>query len=197
VSFILRQLAYHTQSDFLLTIQATNDPPAPGSLTISAKAGVPKKFPLARILAVASDAQNDLLAVTSVNPASAKGVRARTDGLWVIYEPPPGATFPDTITYFLSDGHSVVPGAVEIQEAALSSAPTQNLLRLQVLPKGDIQLDFVGVPRYTYRVQACSNLAAPVWQDLGSVTADRYGRIKYTDVGGAYYPVRYYRTAYP
>jgi len=186
----------HTRA-FTVTVLEVNAAPVPGALTIFAKAGVPKKFTLASILAVASDAEGDRLTVASVANASAQGGAVRVDGAWVIYQPPPGVTFPDTIGYWITDGQVAVPGLIRIEEVAPGAEPTQNLVRLRVLPNGDIQLDFVGVPHYTYRIQVCGDLTVPDWHDLGVATADRYGRFQFIDLGGAFYPVRYYRTVHP
>ena len=67
----------------------------------------------------------------------------------------------------------------------------------QNLGNGSFLTSFFGIPGRTYTIQCTTNPAGPVWQSLGTATADATGRFQYTDNPGAGAPARTYRSIYP
>ncbi|MDB6065707.1 MAG: hypothetical protein JWR26_1915 [Pedosphaera sp.] len=64
-----------------------------------------------------------------------------------------------------------------------------------VLPDGNIQIRFAGVPGKTYRVQTSTDLF--VWVDVGTVTVDSSGVLLFEDTDSANHSTRFYRTVTP
>jgi autotransporter-associated beta strand protein len=61
---------------------------------------------------------------------------------------------------------------------------------------GIVQMNFIGVPGYTYLIEAATNLNSPItWTTLGSNTADINGAFSFSDSTASNYNGRYYRTA--
>ncbi len=67
-----------------------------------------------------------------------------------------------------------------------------------ILGNGSLQLNFTGVPGYTYWIQATTNLNPPIaWTTLSTNTADINGLFNFIDLGATNYNGRYYQTALP
>jgi len=117
-------------------------------------------------------------------------------GDWIVYTPPAGFTSPDSFTYTVTDGHNPpVTGTVSVLVNP-DLVPSPNLL-LTDLGNGSFLLRFDGIPGKIYRIQYAENLSAPVWQTLGSNTADPFGAFSFTDTPPAGSPERFYRSIYP
>jgi hypothetical protein len=75
-----------------------------------------------------------------------------------------------------------------------NSAPV-NISGAVFLDNGALQLNFVGIPGYTYLIQAATDLSPPVaWTTLSTNVADINGLFNFIDLGAASYADRYYRT---
>ena len=65
-----------------------------------------------------------------------------------------------------------------------------------LLGNGSVQMNFTGIPGYTYLIEAATNLNPPItWSTLGTNVADINGLFNFTDPGATNYNGRYYRTA--
>jgi len=63
---------------------------------------------------------------------------------------------------------------------------------------GALQMNFTGIPGYTYLIQGATNLTPPItWTTLGTNAADINGLFNFTDLGATNCKARYYRTAIP
>ena len=176
-------------------LSAVNGPPTPGTLAVQGDGGRPVKVYLSRLLEGAHDPDGDVLRVSGVTALSANGAEVSRQGLWLIYDPAGGSLLPDTVTYELTDEQSTVTGSFTIEQRPEGGDPGQNQLGMR-LAGGDAVVEFAGIPNRSYRVQATSALGQP-WEELGTVTADRFGRLQFTEVGGAAHATRYYRTRTP
>jgi acetyl esterase/lipase len=54
-----------------------------------------------------------------------------------------------------------------------------------------MQLEFLGVGKHVYAIEASSNLVD--WVKVGTCTADAEGKVKYTDPDASHHPARFYR----
>jgi hypothetical protein len=187
--------AQKTTNGVTLIVTPVNDPPEAGALTVLARPGRTLKVHASKVLEVASDADRDAIEVSGVSATSANGAKVSMQAQWIYYEPRAGTTLPDTITYTLSDGNVTVEGTVTVIDVGINNDPSNNRLSLRVVGE-DTVMEFLGIPNRAYRIQATADPGAG-WSDIGTVTADRYGRLQFTEIGGAAYPTRYYRTYYP
>jgi autotransporter-associated beta strand protein len=100
-----------------------------------------------------------------------------------------GAAF--VITYHGGDGNDIAL----IQQTV---GYVSQIIGGQKLPNGRFAISALGAPNTTYRVDACTNLAAPiVWTQVGSAVANSAGNISFSDVGAPLYRMRFYRLRYP
>ena len=84
-----------------------------------------------------------------------------------------------------------------IQQVSLPPNNTPvTITNAAILANGTLQLNFSGVPGYTYLIEAATNLNPPaIWTTLATNTADINGRFNFTDLDATNHDGRYYRTA--
>ncbi len=66
---------------------------------------------------------------------------------------------------------------------------------IQMLPDSSVNLTCSGVPGQSYRIQATTNLTAPVWTIIATNTANANSLFSYIDLDAKFCPCRFYRTA--
>ncbi len=176
-------------------LTSVNHPPAPGAWTLQAQPGRLLKVYLPRLLSLARDEDGDVLRVSAFARFSANGASVDRQGSWLIYDPAGQHTLPDTVTYEVTDERASVSGILTIVAAPGSEGPTPNQLSLRLAGE-DAVVEFAGIPHRTYRIQTTSELGT-AWQEVGTATADQFGRFTYVEAGGAHAPSRYYRTQTP
>ena len=178
----------------MIPLISPNHAPVPGTLTVQAQPGRVLKVHLSRLLRAAQDADGDPLRL-EVYQSSLGGAAVYVQGLWLIYDPGGLNALPDVVYYDVTDERDWVQGALTIEATPKSENPGQNLVSLR-LQGEDAVLDFVGIPNRTYLIQTTSELGS-AWLDLGSATADRFGRFQFIEAGGATSATRYYRSVAP
>ncbi|HAV61362.1 MAG TPA: hypothetical protein DCY13_03250, partial [Verrucomicrobiales bacterium] len=112
------------------------------------------------------------------------------------YTPAPGDTADDSFAFTVSDDR----GGTAAGTATVVVVPDEIIpdnFRVEVLPNGDYQLAFDGIPDRTYSIQYTEQLNPPAFQQLTSITADGSGRFIHIDSPPPGAPSRYYRAAYP
>jgi len=83
-------------------------------------------------------------------------------------------------------------------QIAVAAYPNTNVLAIGFSPTNqNVILNYPGIAGYAYRVQASTNLALPMWTDIGTNTAGTDGLWRFDDTNAAVYPQRFYRTVYP
>ena len=145
---------------------------------------------------VGSDPDGDPLTLNSVGPGTANGGTVAADDRWVHYTPAPGDTADDSFAFTVSDDR----GGTAAGTATVVVVPDEIIpdnFRVEVLPNGDYQLAFDGIPDRTYSIQYTEQLNPPAFQQLTSITADGSGRFIHIDSPPPGAPSRYYRAAYP
>jgi len=65
------------------------------------------------------------------------------------------------------------------------------------LGEAGVLLSLAGAPGQTCRIQAATNVNAPLWQSIGTNTAGLDGKFEFVDAGASNNPTRFYRTAVP
>jgi hypothetical protein len=175
--------------------QNINTPPVAGSYAISRYATQGVKVRLSTLLAQASDADHDPLAI-SVSSTSANGGTITTGGDWVFYTPASGFTNTDSFTYTITDGHGGSAIGTVTVNLLTDDAVGQNLV-ITAQGGGTFLIKGCGIPGRTYRMQYTESLAPTAWTDFTNcnVTADSTGAFQFTDTSGS--GSRYYRSVCP
>jgi hypothetical protein len=152
------------------------------------------KILLTSILANDSDPDADSVQITAIGGLSTHGGSVSVEEGWAFYVPPAGLNESDSFTYTLTDaeGNQAV-GSVAIQMAGASGAQPRTIVSLLPLPDGTRQIRFVGIAGRTYSIQATTDLASPVWQELATRPADANGLFDYLDTELPAPPQRFYR----
>jgi hypothetical protein len=168
--------------------------PAPKSLTTAENTAATYVF--AKLLAGATDADNDTLTVTAAGtPAHGATALEATD---VKYTPTIGYTGSDSYTYTISDGNGgTAVGTVNVTVTD-NGGGSPNVVAGPTFDSGTgtFSVTFAGIPGVEYTVEYAEGSAAPPWTKLSNVTAGSDGLFTVTD-GPGLSDSRYYRTVYP
>lgn len=104
-----------------------------------------------------------------------------------------GTVIPAADTAFIS----VNGGSVQLTVLPPNTTPV-TITGAAVLANGTLQLNFAGVPYYTYFIEATTNLNPPItWTLLSTNTADVNGLFSYSDTNSTNFSARYYQTIIP
>ena len=184
-------------SDSVTSIVATltynNTAPVANPSTYSRPAGYPLNIPIVGNLATNwSDADGDPLALTS-SISSTNAATVSYDSTYVYYTNANDVA--DQIDYTIGDGQDgTAPGVINV---VVGPPPTNAIASTVVNGNGSVTLSFVGVPDYTYLVEATLDLMPPVvWTPVSTNTADINGLWQFTDTQATNYTQRFYRSVY-
>lgn len=158
--------------------------------------GEPLKIAVAQLLANDSSGAGRL-AVNGVSERSAFGATITRSGPWIYYTP--GATdLTDSFTYLVTNGVGGSARAL-VTITVKSNEPTQpNILGVEPLPGGPVRVRSLGMPGFTYRVRATTDLTPPVsWVEIGTAVADATGQVSFIDPDAGGYPQRFYQLVGP
>ena len=143
-----------------------------------------------------TDPDGDRPVVTGVSSNSAAGGTVSLRGNWVFYLPPPGYTNSDTFNYMVSDGHCAsAVGTVTVQIKD-NSIPWPTSF-IENPGDGSFRVTCDGIPGWAYKFQYATDFFPPNWQDVTTLTADKYGTCEYIEHPPTNAPVRYYRATLP
>jgi autotransporter-associated beta strand protein len=139
-----------------------------------------------------SDVDADPLALTG-GISSTNGASVGYDSTYVHYTNANDVA--DEIDYTIGDGFGgTAAGAISV---VIGPPPTNSVAGVVVNGDGSVTLSFVGVPDYTYQVEATADLTPPaVWTTVSTNTADISGLWQFTDTQATNYTQRYYRSVY-
>ena len=188
--------AYGSITSAVATV-SQDHPPVPGHTVAYRYASGGLKLEVSEVLRDAYDVDGDPLSISLTGTSTIAGGSVSLAGGSLFYVPPAGYADADAFTYLLSDGNcgGIATGVVLLL-VRTDSSPTSHLT-LHQDGNGLMQLLFDGVPGKTYRVQASDSLSVPNWQDVGTRTADQFGKFGFTDAPGTNSAARYYRSVSP
>ncbi len=171
-----------------------NHRPVPVSPSLLRGGGVALKVRESALLG--TDADGDTLTLSLSGASSLLGAAiSRSEG-WLLYQPPAGLTNADTFTYTVSDGRGGFATGVATVAVAPDPAPTASLTWTQA-DDGTNHIRGSGIPGRAYRIEFAESLETPLWQVLGTATADEFGLLEYFDRPPEAAPARHYRTQSP
>jgi hypothetical protein len=171
-----------------------NRPPSASNLNAATIQDQPISIPIAKLLLLASDADGDPLALSSVSSPSASGgvvVRGATD---ITYTPPTAYIGSDSFNYSVSDGRGGFGSGSVFVQVRSANDPSGNLLPITVIP-GGFEVGFAGIPGRTYTIQRAESVTGP-WSNLTSVLVGPSGIGIFDDTNSPP-PTAFYRTVYP
>jgi hypothetical protein len=138
-------------------------------------------FANVKLLAGATDADNDTLSVSAAGPTSQQGGTAALEADDVKYTPPTGFMGSDSYTYTISDGQGgTAVGTVDVAVTSDSATPP-NVVSTSILPNGHFHAVYAGIPSYTYRVEGGPACDGPWTNCTGSWTAGNDGLFEFED----------------
>jgi autotransporter-associated beta strand protein len=188
--------AYPGDSNFIgstnTLVQVVNTDPSAQDFEMGAVSGQPTTLQIIDGKFAPTDPDNDPLIVTQVTPSG--GDTVSTDGTNVTYTSAIGFAGTNTFTYTVSDNY----GATAVATVTVIVSPDASFNRLGlpvILPNGDVQLSFLGIPGYNYALDWTHSLNAPVeWSPVITNTAASNGQLSFTNTpsgGNDYYRTRY------
>jgi pectin methylesterase-like acyl-CoA thioesterase len=175
------------------TLTYSDTAPVTSPATYSRPAGYPLIITIAGDLSTYwSDVDGDPLALTGAI-SSTNGASVSYDSSYVYYTNANDVA--DEIDYTVGDGFGGnTPGIINV---LVGPPPTNSIAGTVVNGNGSVTLSFVGVPDYTYLVEATLDLTPPVvWTPVSTNTADINGLWQFTDTQATNYTQRFYRSVY-
>jgi subtilase family serine protease len=181
----------------LVSNQIITTSPTAANVTLSCSTNSGVKVSVAALLANDSDPRNEALSLVSAGPTSTNGGTVAVNDNWVIYTPPPGVTNADAFPYVISNTNGLQATGTVSVTLAVDLTQSQNIVSVTNLGNGTMLIQFQGIPGRSYTIQYTESLQSPVWQTLGTSSANATGAFAYTDSPGNGSPARYYRSTNP
>lgn len=176
--------------------QLINTPPVTGADTIERWPTNGTKVSIATLLANDSDTDGDSITLASFTTNSVHGGSLIESNGWLIYRAPEGFTNNDSFSYVIRDAWGAVSTGLVAIVVKEDTTPSPNLT-ITSGGDGSYHIRFNGVPGRAYRIEFAEQPVSPVWQPLGSATADDAGAFEFIDIPPQNAASRYYRSVYP
>jgi hypothetical protein len=149
------------------------------------------------LLAASSDPNNLPLTFNSAGPTSTNGGSVVASGNWIFYTPPPGFTNSDAFSYVIADSIGLQATGTVLITVPVDSEQSQNIVAIEDLGEGSVLIEFQGIPGRAYTIQYAETLQSPVWQTLGTSTANATGALGFTNTPATGSPAGFYRSTFP
>jgi hypothetical protein len=142
------------------------------------------------------DPDGDRFAFHRVDAHSLHGgaVAAREEG--IVYTPAPNHAGGDEFHYEIVDDHGgVARGRVRVTVLEREELAVEDLVTAPAGNQQSATVVVAGRPGRVYRIQASMDFVT--WVDVGTVTPDDDGIVRFLDPEAVNHRSRYYRTVYP
>jgi hypothetical protein len=176
-----------------ITVTNGNHPPVPGpAVFLGARLNQPATLDVSRLIAIATDPDNDPLTVIAAGPASTNGGTVSLVCSHITYTPAAGYVGPDSFTYTLSDGR----GGAALGTVTVSVSNGQSFNRVSIgTLNGNALVTFYGIPSGLYSMDWTHSLTPPIaWLPLRTNPASGTGLLLFTNPpsgGNDYYRTRF------
>lgn len=180
----------------LVPVQSVNTPPVAALDSIERGLTNTTKVLVSTLLSNDSDADGNPISFVSFTATSTNGASLTRDGDWIHYVPAARVALVDAFTYVINDSRGTSAQGTVLVTVRNDTLPSQNLT---ITDRGDgsYLIRFDGIPGLTYRIEWNDNVELPLWQALGSATANGFGVFQYVDTPPVGAPRRYYRSVFP
>jgi hypothetical protein len=176
--------------------QLINTSPVGGTSSITTTKNTAASVFVAKLIAIASDADYDPISVTAAGATSVNGGTVSLGGSKVTYTPPNNFVGADSFTYTVSDTFGGTgTGTVNVTVNADQGTSTQNISIAPPQPDGSATIILSGIPGRSYLLQASINMID--WAVIRTNVADTNGLILFIDSDATNYPSRFYRSSTP
>ncbi|HXR09016.1 MAG TPA: Ig-like domain repeat protein, partial [Candidatus Acidoferrum sp.] len=155
------------------------------------------KISVAALLADNTGPNSGVLTLISADPTSTNGGTVAISSNWIFYTPLPGFTNSDAFSYVIADSEGVQAAGTVSITVPVDLGQSQNIVAVADLGNGAALIQFQAIPGRTYTVQYTESLQTPVWQTLGTSTADATGAFGFTNTPPNGSPAGFYRSTYP
>ena len=155
------------------------------------------KISVAALLADNTGPNSGVLTLISADPTSTNGGTVALSSNWIFYTPLPGFTNSDAFSYVIADSEGVQAAGTVSITVPVDLGQSQNIVAVADLGNGAALIQFQAIPGRTYTVQYTESLQTPVWQTLGTSTADATGAFGFTNTPPNGSPAGFYRSTYP
>ncbi len=175
-----------------LTQTVTNHPPVAADATCYRAKGLSLKIDLANLFTNVTDADGDSIALQSVGSGT-NGATITANSVKILYAPGTGAgsNFNDSFTYTAKDGF----GGNATANILVNVYSAAGLAVMGLPSNGAVNIQFFGIPTFSYVVETTTNLGA-AWWPLSTNTAGSDGSWQFTDPN-ATNNQQYYRSTQP
>jgi hypothetical protein len=176
--------------NFLITVNAVNQPPVAGPDLLYAHWNSLASFGVSNLLANDTDIDGGTLMVTGITTPTTSGGAVSLTGSVMSYQPPTNFFGEDGFNYLLSDsqgGQSTGVVTMTVIRPAITA--------WQMLSNGAFQIEFTGIPLTAYTLQASSNLFH--WPGLSTNMTSSNGVLLYDDLTATNSLQRFYRFVWP
>jgi autotransporter-associated beta strand protein len=150
-----------------------NRQPLAGHPAFTRTSGTQTQISFASLLAFASDADNDSIAISTINLTTTNGITLITNGTSIIYSN--NSIVPDRFTYTVSDGH----GGVATGTANISPMPAAQFGSPPTVGANSVTVHFTGGSNSVYYLDRSTNL--PVWVTISTNTISGNGSLDFVD----------------
>ncbi|HSU54759.1 MAG TPA: LamG-like jellyroll fold domain-containing protein [Candidatus Dormibacteraeota bacterium] len=179
--------------DNILRLPA-NNPPVANNLAAATRQNVAIAIQVEKLIASASDPENDPIILNSVSSTSTNGGSVSVSSNAVNYTPALNFIGADRFSYSVSDGRGGTASAFVLIQVRSADLPSGNMLP-PIAISGGFEVSFVGIPGRTYNLQRATNVSG-LWLSLAPVTVGPDGLGSYADTN-APMANAFYRTVYP
>jgi len=177
--------------------QVINTPPVAANVVLQRYPASGAKISVAALLADDSGPNSGVLTLISTDSTSTNGGSVAVSENWIFYTPLPGFTNSDAFSYVFADTEGVQANGTNSITVPVDLAQSQNIVAVQDIGNNGSIIQFQAIPGRTYTVQYTQNLQTPVWQTLGTSTANATGAFAFTNTPGGGMPAGFYRSTYP
>ncbi len=162
-----------------------NTPPTFSGYAIGTPYQTAATIGLGKIMTNAADANGDGITCTIPSGASTAGGTVVLQASSILYTPPTVFSGADTFRVTITDARGAatigtVTVTVGLAPTAGDGNPVGNPPKLTVLPGGNVDLKFQGIPFQSYQIQRSADLLT--WTTITTVAANNVGTVTFTDV---------------